>query len=76
LIGRPNQGKRDYKRISKKWLYQSDAGEKFKIINDSAYFFIHQLVKNFSFSKDSICFNSFDRLESLGKQIILTKVVR
>jgi hypothetical protein len=72
-IGRPDQGKKDYKVILNNWLFQSETGGKFKIINDPANSFIHQEIKNWSFGKDSIRFSSFDKLESLGKEIIISK---
>lgn len=71
-IGRPNQSKKDFKVIFNKWLFQSESGENFKLINDSVNFFIHQVIKKWSFGNDTIRFNSFDELETLGKGIIIS----
>ena len=71
-IGRPNQSKSDYKVVLGKWLFQSESGGKFKIINDSVDLFTNQIVKKWTFGKDSIRFNTFDKLTILGKEIIIS----
>lgn len=72
-IGRPNQSNKDYKLIFNSWLYQSEVGAKFKIINDPVWMDIYGLIKHSNFGKDTIRFDTFDELRSIGKEIIITE---
>ncbi len=72
-IGSPSQSKKNYKLIFNKWLFQSEVGAKFKIINDPARKDIYYMIERSNFVKDTIRFTTFDELQSLGKEIVIIK---
>jgi hypothetical protein len=72
-VGRPNQSKKDYTLILNKWLYQSESGGKFKIINTPDGAGVHQLIEQSNFNNDTIRFNTFDEFEKMGKEIVIVK---
>lgn len=70
-IGRPNQSEDDYRVIFGKWIFQSESGAHFKIINTIDGAGVYQLIERSSFTNDSIKFETFQLLERFGKEIII-----
>jgi hypothetical protein len=72
-IGSPvSQTEDDYKVIFGKWLFQSEAGAHFKIINTIVGADVYQLIERSNFTNNTIKFNTFQELEYFGKEIIIS----
>ena len=76
-IGRPEGGKRKFRRLGKWYLYQaSEDADNFNLIVDNRIYFDDPPIKYARFGKDEIVFNSYSTLRQFGDSIIIKRINR